>query len=55
MRGLQGKFSSLMKIHIWEEVAFFFLLDITICERIPGITEAILLKRSLPEMAKWKE
>ena len=52
MRGLQGQFSSLMKIHLWEETALLFL-DITICERTPGIAEAILLNEgSLPEMAK---
>lgn len=52
MRGLQGQFSSLMKIHLWKETALLFL-DITVCERTPGIAEAILLNEgSLPEMAK---
>lgn len=52
MRGLQGQFSSLMTIHIWEETALLFL-DLTICERTPDIAEAILLSEgSLPEMAK---
>lgn len=51
MRGLQEKFSSLMKIHIWEEAAFFFSWYY-ICERIPGITEAILFKEELARDGK---
>ena len=56
-RGIQGKFCSLMKRHMWEEAAFipYIWSPSIIGERIPGIAAALVKWGELPLMAKWEE